>query len=172
VRPRVEPLPVPQYRRVEREAFGARAWTGTANVSRTWAHNPALMKAQRPLQEYLRTGSTLPARDRELAILRIAGLCRSAYVAGKHAEFGRQAGLTDDEIERVTEGPGAAGWTPAESALLRAVDELHADAFVSDETWATLSETYDVPRMLDLITLVGRYWTVSAMLNTFGVPQD
>ncbi|PZG27473.1 carboxymuconolactone decarboxylase family protein [Spongiactinospora gelatinilytica] len=170
--PRIEPVPVEDYHRLERELFGDEARAGTAGVSRMWAHNPGLMKAQRPLQEYLLGGSTLPPRDRELAILRVTWLCGSAYAFGQHTLFGARAGLSAQEIRRVTEGPDAPGWTPFEAALLRAVDELRADARVSGPTWAVLAETYDTAQLIDLIAVIGRYWTVAVTLNSAGVPLD
>ncbi|WP_433260950.1 carboxymuconolactone decarboxylase family protein [Actinosynnema sp. CS-041913] len=170
--PRIAPVPVDDYHRLERDLFGEQARRGTANISRTWAHNPGLMKAQRPLQDYLFDASTLPARHRELAILRIGWLCQSAYEFGQHTVFGQQAGLTPEEVERVTRGPQADGWTEFESALLQAVDQLHGTARIADETWTVLTGTYDAAKMIDLIAVVGRYWTVSVTLNSLGVQLD
>ena len=39
-------------------------------------------------------------------------------------------GLSGEEVERVIAGSAAAGWQPHESAILRAVEELHVDARV------------------------------------------
>jgi alkylhydroperoxidase family enzyme len=142
------------------------------NVQRTWARHPALMKAQRPYQQHLVADSTLPRRDHEMAVLRIGWHCRSEYEFSQHTVFGRRAGLTDAEIKRITEGPDAEGWTSFEATLLRAVDELYHDAFIADATWATLSERYDVPQLMDFIVLVGRYWTVSVVLNSLGVQLE
>ncbi|TDD61317.1 carboxymuconolactone decarboxylase family protein [Actinomadura rubrisoli] len=170
--PRIDPVPVDAYHRLERELFGAAAGTGTAHISRTWAHNPGLMKAQRPLQEYLLGASSLPGRDRELAILRIAWRRRSEYAFGQHTRMGRAAGLTAEEIERVPLGPGAEGWTAFQATLLRAVDELHDDGRLSDPTWADLARTYGEAQLIDLIAVVGRYWTVSVTLNSLGVRPE
>jgi len=75
-------------------------------------------------------------------------------------------------IARVTRGPDAPGWAPVEATLLRAVDELHDDAFVSDATWQALAPHYDVHQLLDLIFTVGQYTLVSMALNTLGVQRD
>jgi 4-carboxymuconolactone decarboxylase len=53
--------------------------------------------------------STLPPRDRELLILRIGWLCRSECEFGQSVVIGKQAGLSDEEIERVMRGPDAEG---------------------------------------------------------------
>ncbi|RKS78955.1 AhpD family alkylhydroperoxidase [Actinomadura pelletieri DSM 43383] len=170
--PRISPVDVDAYHRLERELFGDEALTGTAHVSRTWAHSPGLTKAQRPLQNYLLGQSPLPARDRELAILRVAWLSQCEYAFGQHVRMGGAAGLTTEEIERVPQGPSAEGWTEFQSTLLQAVDELHAHGRLTEPTWTALAETYDEARLLDLIAVIGRYWTVAAMLNTVNVQPE
>jgi 4-carboxymuconolactone decarboxylase len=116
--------------------------------------------------------STLPPRERELLILRTGWLCRAEYEWGQHVVFGKKAGLTDVEIARIKEGPDAPGWTPFDATLLRAADELHADAFVSDQTWAALSERYNTEQLMDVVFAVGQYTLVSMALNSFGVQLD
>ena len=55
--------------------------------------------------------------------------------------------------------------------MLTATDELTADAFISDATWATLGE-YSEKQRMDLVMTVAQYTQVSMMLNTFGVQLD
>jgi alkylhydroperoxidase family enzyme len=85
---------------------------------------------------------------------------------------GKAAGLSDAEIEAITEGPDSARWNDFERALLRAVDELHGDAFITDTTWATLNARYDTNQMMDLVFAVGQYTMVSMALNSFGVQLE
>lgn len=80
--------------------------------------------------------------------------------------------LTDAEIERIKAGPDAAGWSRFDAALLRAVDELHEQALVSDATWRELAERYNSQQMMDLVFTVGQYNLVSMALNSFGVQLD
>jgi 4-carboxymuconolactone decarboxylase len=116
--------------------------------------------------------STLPPRERELLILRIGWLCQSEYEWGQHVLFARAAGLSDTEIVRIKEGADAVGWAPFDANLLRAVDELHKDAFISDRTWKALSERYNTKQLMDVVFAVGQYRLVSMSLNTFGVQLD
>jgi 4-carboxymuconolactone decarboxylase len=118
------------------------------------------------------TTSTLPPREREILILRIGWLCQAEYEWGQHVIFGKAAGLTDAEIARIKEGPDAAGWAPFDATLLRATDELHKDACISDVTWAALSERYTPAQCMDVVFAVGQYNLVSMALNTFGVQLD
>ncbi|MDH4016965.1 MAG: carboxymuconolactone decarboxylase family protein, partial [Actinomycetota bacterium] len=109
---------------------------------------------------------------REIAILRIGWLCRSAYEWGQHVVIGKQCGLDDDDVRRIAEGADAPGWSPLEQAVIRAADELHGDAFVTDETWAALAEHYDTRQLMDLVFAIGQYNLVSMALNSFGVQPE
>ncbi len=115
---------------------------------------------------------TLVPREREILILRIGWLCQAEYEWGQHVLYGKKAGLTDEEIARIKAGPDAEGWDAFDASLLRAADELHVDAFISDATWAALSERYNTQQLMDVVFTVGQYNLVSMALNTFGVQLD
>jgi 4-carboxymuconolactone decarboxylase len=114
----------------------------------------------------------LPARVRELAILRTGWNCRSEYEFGQHAVLARKVGVSDEDIVRVQSGPNAEGWTELESAMLRAADELHADACITDETWATLAAHLDERQLIEVPVLVGQYHLVAYMLNSLGIELE
>jgi alkylhydroperoxidase family enzyme len=117
--------------------------------------------------------STLSRRERELGILRIGVLRKSEYEFVQHRDFNLTDGpLSEEEIFRVVDGPDAPGWSEFDSALLRAVDEMHNDAIVSDATWSTLSDSWSTEQLMDFIVLVGQYWMVSTMLNSVGVQLE
>ena len=84
----------------------------------------------------------------------------------------RRAGLTDEEIERVKAGPDAPGWPAEDALLLRAADELHRDACLSDATWEALSRRYDERQMIEVPMLVGHYHMVAFALNSLGVQVE
>ena len=158
-RPRIDPLPVrdgdePQL-----------------NIFRTLARNKPLYKGFLALGSHLLTGDALPAREREIVILRVGYRAGSEYEFGQHTRIGHQAGLTDDEIARLAT-PAVAGWDPRDEALVRLADELCADDVVSDATWQALTATWSEQQMLDLLVLAGYYRLVSGMLNSIGVALE
>ena len=142
------------------------------NMFTTMAHHPKLCINWLPFGTYIYGTSTIPARDREILILRIGWLCCSEYEFGQHTLTGKQAGLSDEEILRITKGPDAPGWSGFDATLIRAADELHGDAFITDETWQALAAKYDEKQLLDLIFTVGTYNMVSMALNSSGVQLD
>src|SRR5438132_13774091 len=70
------------------------------------------------------------------------------------------------------EGPDAPGWSPGDASLLRAADELHADARISDATWAELADDYDERGLIEIAILVGHYHLVAFALNSLEVELD
>ncbi|MCH8813978.1 MAG: carboxymuconolactone decarboxylase family protein [Chloroflexi bacterium] len=171
--PRIPPLEASEWDENLAELKGQLESTDRVlNIYKTLARHPKLLKRWGVFGTHVLFKSTLPARERELLILRTGWLCQSGYEWGQHVLIGRTAGLTDEEIDRVKEGPDAAGWASADADLLRAADELHNDSFISDATWNALSGRYDTQQMIDLIFVVGQYHTVSMALNSLGVQLD
>lgn len=142
------------------------------NIFTTIAHHPRLLKRWTAFGGVLLFRGELSGRDRELLILRTAWNCRAHYEWDHHVTIGRQAGLGDDEIARVTEGPQAAGWTPTESALLRAADELHDHDRIDDGTWSELAAAYGPAQLVEICMVVGQYHLVAFTLNSLGVQLE
>lgn len=142
------------------------------HVLGTLAHHPALAKAFLTFNQHVATASTLPARVRELVILRISWLRRSEYELVQHVILGRRAGLTDDEIERIQAGPDAPGWSAGDADLVRAVDELHGRAAIGPATWKRLSATFSTQQMMDLIFVIGCYEILGMAFNSFNAQLE
>jgi alkylhydroperoxidase family enzyme len=136
------------------------------------ANHPDLLRRWLVFAAHVLSKSTLVARDRELVILRTGWNCASRYEWGQHVLIARNAGLDDDEIERVKAGPDAPGWSVADAALLRAADELHERSAIDDATWTVLAERLTPEQLLDLVATVGNYHLVAMFLNTLRVPLD
>jgi 4-carboxymuconolactone decarboxylase len=134
--------------------------------------HPALAKAFLTFNNHVASSSTLSRRVRELLILRISWLRRAEYEFVQHIVLARNAGLTDADIERVQHGPKADGWDPVEADIVRSVDELHADARITDATWSRLSAHFDTKAMLDLVFAVGCYDLLAKVFKTLGVQTE
>ena len=152
---------------------GAGPMTGpAANIFATLVRHPGLFRKWMPYGGKLLGGGKLPARDRELLILRTGWNCQSAYEWGQHVRIGLASDLSEDEIQRIPDGPEAAGWDAFDAVLLRAADELHTDACLTDKTWAALAERYDTKQMIEVPMLVGQYHMVAFALNSLGVQRE
>jgi alkylhydroperoxidase family enzyme len=172
--PRIPPLPA-EGRDARTEALLAplrRPDGSELNIFTTLARHPKLLKRWSAFGGVLLYGGTLPARERELLILRAGYLCRADYEWGQHVEIGRAAGLSDAEIARVADGPDAEGWSRGDADLLRAADELHADSRIGDATWAALAARWDEQQLIELCMVVGQYHLVAFTLNSLGVEPE
>jgi alkylhydroperoxidase family enzyme len=143
----------------------------TVNIFRTLVRHPGLFRKWMPFGGKLLNGK-MPARERELAILRVGWLCQAPYEWGQHVPIALSAGLTDDEIARIPSGPDEPGWSLHDRSILRAADELHQQSWISDETWAHLAESYDDKQLIELVMVVGHYHLVSFALNALGVQPE
>jgi alkylhydroperoxidase family enzyme len=171
--PRIKPLPESEWNEETTELMeGLRRDGQIYNIFATLARHPQLLKRWLVFGGYILGKSTLPVREREIAILRMGWLCRAEYEWGHHVAIGKQAGLSDEDIRRIAEGPNAAGLDPFEATLLRAVDELHANTFICDSTWKALAERYSTQQLLDFLFTAGQYKLVSMVLNSVGVQLE
>lgn len=139
------------------------------DVSLITLRHPGMFKGQMVLGIELAAKGAIPARERELAILRIALLTRASFEWCEHVDIGKAFGVTPEEIERVIDGSDAPGWTEHESAVLRGVEELLADYCISDSTWATLAKTWDEKQMLEYPMLVGSYLMTALQQNSLKI---
>jgi 4-carboxymuconolactone decarboxylase len=173
--PRIAPLAVADLDADQREALATVMRDGRAplNIFATLAHAPKALTRFLQWGDYvLSRRNSLPAREREIVILRVGFLCKSGYEFAQHKVIGLRDGLKEHEIEAIKEGAASINWNPAEAALIRAADELVFDHFVSDATWARLTEHFDQKQCMDVVFTAGQYTQVSMMLNSFGVQLD
>lgn len=146
--------------------------TNPPNLFLTMGRRPKLFRGWLRFAGRLMPGGTLPRRETELVILRVAHLRSCAYEYEHHVRLGRRAGVTAEDVTRVEAGPDADGWTDRERALLRAVDALHTDQDLDDPTWTALRAHLDEPQAIEFLLLVGHYEMLATFLLTLRVRPD
>ncbi len=124
---RVQPLPADQWDEAVEQALSGmlpperRNAEGAGNLMSTLARHPKLARSFLRFGGYLLMSSTLPARIREQAILRVAHRRACAYEWTHHVEIAKQAGLSDAEIAAAKTGETHDAF---DRAVFTAVDEL------------------------------------------------
>ena len=151
---------------------GAVTGGGPPHVFTTLARHPGLFRRWLRFAGALMPGGRLPRPDTELLILRVAANCECEYEWLHHERIAGAAGLSAADVERVREGPDAAGWSERQAALLRAADELHAGRTISDPLWSELSALLDEPELIELCMLVGHYEMLATTIATLRVQPD
>lgn len=141
----------------------------SGNGLATLVRHPDLTKGFLALNVHLLFRSPLPARLREIAILRVSHHCNAPYEWAHHVTMGKMVGLTDADIAGVQSGslPDA-----FDQLVLDAVDELENSARLTEATWTALGAQLDDRQRMDLIFTVGTYRTLAIAFNTFGVQLD
>lgn len=171
--PRIPPLPESEWDDKTRELLAVVGVPGAAasNIFTTLVRHPRLYERFLAYGGVLLTGA-LPARERELMILRTAFRCHTEYEWGQHVRIAAEGGISADEIARIQVGPDAPGWEAFDAVVLRAVDELHVGQRVSDPTWTALAARFDEHQLIEVPMLVGSYHMVAFLLNSLGVELE
>jgi alkylhydroperoxidase family enzyme len=175
--PRIAPLEPPH----DPEAAAVLELLGPPiSLFRVWARRPGLARGIAGWgRYYLSRQSALTLRQRELVIDRTTALCGADYEWGVHvAAFAGKAGLTPGQLRSLgTAGAGAAWagacWAdPADQAVLRAVDELHATCDLADDAWDALVAAVGEDGALDVLLLAGWYHAISYTVRALRLPME
>ena len=151
-----------------RESLGIREHSVMPEAFATMLKHPGLYRCQMEMGTAIFQGK-IPPRERELAVLRCGWLCRAPFEWGEHVDIGKRYGLTTEEVERVTQGSSAPGWSEHEAAILRGVEELIADQALSDATWDVLAKSWDEQQLFEFPMMVGQYVATAFVQNSLRI---
>jgi len=143
-----------------------------SNLLRTIARHRWLFRGWLLFAGALLRRGCLPARDRELVILRVAHNCASEYERRHHESIALRVGLSAEEIARVRVGALAPGLPEREAALLQAVDELHEQRTIRDPVYSRLRPLLEDRELIELCMLVGHYEMVAMTIAALGIAPD
>jgi 4-carboxymuconolactone decarboxylase len=171
---RLSPLEESDWSDAQREIAAPMLQRGPLlNIFRTFLRAPEALKAFLAYGGYiLSKRNSLPARERELIILRTGFLCASGYEWTQHLAIAARAGLSDEEIVGIKAGGEALAWRASDRALLQACDQLVKDKFITTPVWSALKTHFSDHQCIDAILTIGQYTQVSMFLNTLGVQLD
>jgi len=137
-----------------------------------------LAHAEDSIRHYARFGNSLLTqaklnpRFREIAILRVATLCNCEYEWTQHIPFGKNAGLTGEQMDAVKKGGDSKLLTERDIAVIRYTDEVVKKVKASDEAFAGIQSFLD-PREIAELTLSICYWEmVAKCIESLGVDMQ
>jgi alkylhydroperoxidase family enzyme len=153
-----------------REAVGARP----ANVTRMLAAaSEPVFNGIGVLGRGFIGGSPLPAKLREIAILRVGYLSHATYEVFQHEALARHVGLSDEQIAAIRSGGAAASALgEAGAAVLAFTDDLVHNVRADDATLSAVRKYLDDVQVVDLILVTGMYMMISRFLETTGIEID
>jgi alkylhydroperoxidase family enzyme len=137
-------------------------------------NSPKAARAFSGLGGYIRYGSKLDPRLRELAILQVGWLSRSPYEWSHHVKLGHDFGVTDGDIRALiddTAGKRTDLDAPAKM-VLRAAREMTDDGAMTDATFAALQAALGNEQVVDLTLAIGFYNAVVRVLATLQIDVE
>lgn len=164
---RIAPLAPEQFSPEQAELVGA--WTHL-NFSKVIVRHPGMYRTFVPFIEQLIARATLPARDREVLVIRTLGMAGEAYEAHHHVQIARKTGMSEDEIAALARGDASLpDW---DGLLVRAAEELVREQRVGDATWEGLAARYSEEQLMEAVFLVGCYNTMAMLTKSFGIEVE
>jgi alkylhydroperoxidase family enzyme len=130
-----------------------------SNLNRIFGNSPECRKAHHAMARYIRFGSKLDPKLRELAILEVGYLSRTAYEWAHHIKLGKDFGVTDDDIEKlIAFNEGKTVDLDAQClAAIEGAKEMTIDGKMSSATFEKLRGFLGNTLLLDLIMVVAHY---------------
>ncbi|MET8429522.1 carboxymuconolactone decarboxylase family protein [Nocardia sp. NPDC004860] len=154
------------------QALSRAAGTEDAHLFSTLGRTGGLFRGWLHFSGRLMPGGKLRRYESELVILRVAHLRRCEYETDHHIRLGRRAGVTAEILDRLREGPAAAGWSAKERALLTAVDQLVTTRDLDDATWQSLADHYDERRLIEIVLLTNQYEGLASTITALRIQTD
>jgi 4-carboxymuconolactone decarboxylase len=132
--------------------------------------NPPIGAALQEVGRALRYEGLLPDRCREIVVLTVAALQRSAYEWDAHARLGSVAGLDEDELAALARGRLDAFDDPGERVAIELAVALAEGRHVDDELYRTAERQLGTAGILEVSVLVGYYRLLAQQLDLFAIP--
>lgn len=144
------------------------------NLFRLMTHSIGGARAFSGLGGYIRHGSTLDGRLRELAILQVGWLARSPYEWSHHVKIGHDFGVTDADIQALIDDTAGRPATldAAARCVLRAAREITEGPAVAEATFAELRTHLSDEHLTDLVLTMSFYCAVVRFLATMQIDVE
>ena len=142
---------------------------GLAGPFNAMLYAPDVGHALQELGTAIRFRTHLAARIRETAILVVAWAWDSGYERSSHEPIGREAGLTEPEIEALRAGADPGFTDEQERVAYSVVRALTGPADLDDQQYAAAVAVLGERALVELSTLVGYYATLALQLRVFRV---
>jgi alkylhydroperoxidase family enzyme len=144
------------------------------SLTQALVNSPDAARAMGGLGQFIRFGSKLDPRLRELAILQVGWLARSPYEWSHHVKLGHDFGVSDDDIRALIDDTAGKPTQLDDMAktVLRAAREMTQDGAMSDATFAKLQKALGNEQIVDLTITIAFYNAVVRVLATLQIDVE
>ncbi len=138
----------------------------------TFAHHPQLADLFSALNIHLLSSTTLPLRERQIAIMRTAWLCEARYMWSSHLRTSLRRGLEPELFAPLQVGASHPYFTEFERLVIHATEDLVRDRLISDANWHALAVEWNNKQLLDFMFTVGTYVLIAGVMRSTGVQRE
>jgi alkylhydroperoxidase family enzyme len=143
-------------------------------LTKALVNSPKAARAFHTVGNYIRFGSKLDQRLRELAILQVGWLARSPYEWSHHIKLGLGFGVSEADIQALiddTDGKPTSldGMT---KTVLRAAREMTKDGAMAAGTFTALQAALGNEQVVDLTLVIAFYNSVVRVLGTLSIDVE
>jgi alkylhydroperoxidase family enzyme len=144
------------------------------NLFQALVNSPNAARAFSGLGQFIRFGSKLDPRLRELAILQVGWLVRSPYEWSHHVKLGHDFGVSDDDVQALIDDTAGrpTKLDPMAKSVLLAAREMTTDGAMCDATFATLQAVMGNEQVVDLTITIAFYNAVVRVLATLQIDVE
>jgi alkylhydroperoxidase family enzyme len=143
------------------------------NVYKLLLHAPPLAAIWLDFVGAARFKTELDGRLREIVIVRVAHLNRTAYVFKQHVpQLSAPDGLTDAECDALADWCKAQSFSARERAALAYTDAMTRDIAVPDAVFDDLRPHFNERQIVELSVLIGLYNMHTRVFTALGIDPE
>jgi alkylhydroperoxidase family enzyme len=143
------------------------------NVYKLLLHSPALAQTWFNHNDAVRWQTKLPARLREIVIIRIAHLNGTGYVLAQHVPaLAAAAGLTAAGCDALKDWRPTGLFNPPERAALAYAEAMTLATAVPDGVFADVRRHFDDREIVELSVLIGTYIMHNRVMNALAIDLE
>jgi len=144
------------------------------SLNKALVNSPKAARAFSGLGGFIRYGSKLDPRLRELAILQVGWLARSPYEWSHHVKIGHDFGVSDDDIQALIDDTAGKPTTldTLTSTVLKAAREIAVDGAMAAATFSAVQSALGNEQTVDLTITISFYCAVVRVLATLQIDVE
>lgn len=142
------------------------------NIYRMVGHAGPAATGMLTLGSALLRQQELDERWRELVIVRVGLLCRSAYEVHQHKRLAAKVGVSEEKIAALDDGPDAAVFDADETVLLRFTDQVVLGVKSGPSLFDAVRARLSIRALVELQLTIGYYMMVCRILENFEVDLE
>ncbi len=142
------------------------------NVDLTLLHSPDLARASRELFRVIRNTFEIPDKLRELAICRVAVVTRCAYEWHQHAPIAIAAGITQEQLNALSQQEAPKGFDTLEDLVIRLTDTMSREIQVSQDLFNNVRKHFNEKQIVELVAIIASYNYLSRFLEALEVQVE